>query len=885
MALGLIVVCLLIGATLRLPALTQFPPGLHYDQAANVTLAGDIGLRGQHPIFISSYTGKEVLYFYLAGGLTQLLGESAWTTRLTTAFVGIVTLAVTYAMGRAMGMKRAEMVLAIALLAVSFWHLSFSRYGFRAITQPLLQGLTVAALFVAIRQQKVGFFVVAGIFLGLTAYTYLAARLFPILLLIALLPLWRHWKKLILLLGVAATVLLPLLYYFYLYPDSFWVRIGQVAPEQASLGLVESYLKSLGMIFVQGDPYIRFNLPGRPIFHWFWGLLAVVGWGHIFIHAWRAKEDWQRASNWLLFFAPLVMVLPTALAVSEIVPSNIRAIGLLPFLYLLPAHGLSILLHQFSFRLFFPAAILLTLLLGGLESYQAYFREWGTRADLFYESEGDLVAVANYLDSLEPNDRLFVAALHYRHPTIAALSQQYSRVSWLVEGQAVVVPAQGAATYIFPHQIGVPVYAQPLFVNADRTEGAVGPDGQPLFVAYHSSQPIQPEIAHPLGLNFGYAVQLLGYDVGTTTANDSLPLTLFWKVIGQPAVSYSSFVHLEDEWGFRWGQAESNPYPTEQWQLGELVVQQILVTVPAGTPPGSYRVKLGWFDPVTTNRLPIVEGGGTAYTITDVRIDPAPVLPDPLPTPPVVLNISHPSGLQLLGMEWGKSVLEAGESLNFGLWWLAKEKVPALPLSFQLQPVSGSQPTILLAQTQPIHGNYPFADWATPQLIIDRQTLAIPLDIPPAQYHLNLQLGNEMVSLGDLTIQPSSRLFQPPAIAHPLNLHFAGEISLLGYNWQANRLQLIWQAEQPPSQNYTAFVHLLEADGRCCLWQADRFPGNGATMDWLTGQVVVDEYELPALSALTQVEIGLYWAENGQRLPILQADGNQQDQFLLTLQP
>jgi hypothetical protein len=34
------------------------------------------------------------------------------------------------------------------------------------------------------------------------------------------------------------------------------------------------------------------------------------------------------------------MILPTALATSEIVPSNLRAIGLIPFIFYLPALGL-----------------------------------------------------------------------------------------------------------------------------------------------------------------------------------------------------------------------------------------------------------------------------------------------------------------------------------------------------------------------------------------------------------------------------------------------------------------------------------------------------------------------------------------------------------------
>ncbi|MEZ4517208.1 MAG: glycosyltransferase family 39 protein [Chloroflexota bacterium] len=165
-ALALMVLCLLAAAALRFPDLTTLPPGVHYDEAANGILAGDIGLRGDRPIFISSYTGKEPLFFYLSGGMMRVLGESVFALRLTAAFAGILTVAATYWLGREMLADRRMALLAAALLAVSFWHVLFSRLGFRAITEPLLQALTVAALFRGLRSNRWVWFVVAGFFWG-----------------------------------------------------------------------------------------------------------------------------------------------------------------------------------------------------------------------------------------------------------------------------------------------------------------------------------------------------------------------------------------------------------------------------------------------------------------------------------------------------------------------------------------------------------------------------------------------------------------------------------------------------------------------------------------------------------------------------------------------
>ena len=115
-ALLFMLFCLMTAATLRLSDLPQVPPGVHYDEAANGILAAEIGLKGERPLFITSYTGKEVLFFYLAGGLIRLVGSSIFTLRLTAALVGIVTVAAVYWLGLELFRDRR-----VALVAAAKW--------------------------------------------------------------------------------------------------------------------------------------------------------------------------------------------------------------------------------------------------------------------------------------------------------------------------------------------------------------------------------------------------------------------------------------------------------------------------------------------------------------------------------------------------------------------------------------------------------------------------------------------------------------------------------------------------------------------------------------------------------------------------------------------
>lgn len=910
-ALAFMLLCLMVAAVLRLPDLPQAPPGLHYDEAANGVLAADIGLRGERPIFISSYTGKEVLFFYLAAGLMRVAGDSVFTLRLTAAYVGLLTVAATYWLAREMLADRRVAILAAALLAVSFWHLLFSRLGFRAIAEPLLQALTVAALFRGLRRNQTRWLVVAGVFLGLTGYTYLAARLFPVLLLVGSLPLLldrhtfrRRWRQLALVAGVAFIVLLPLLIYFIGHPDAFWVRIAQVAPGAES-DLRQGLLKALGMFFLVGDPFWRFNLPGRPLFNWLWGGLLIVGWLVSIIRWRRFPYDWQRAALLLLIAAPLVMLLPSALATGEMIPSNLRAIGLIPFIFLLPAVGVVILFHDIERRFRNPPVTfavvfvgLLVLLSGGLNTYQLYFERWAAQTTLFYESDGDLAAVAAYLDATDLSGKtVYVAAPHYRHPTVAFLSAQYEAVKWLPDSQALVFPADGAALIVFPHNSPLPRWARPYLQDAPRVEAVPGFAPRDAFSAYEVDAPPELDFATAAAANFGNAITLLGYTVDAATAG-RLPVTLFWRVDNRPDADFTPFVHLEDAWGHRWSQEETFAYPAEQWSPGERIVQRVTVPVPPGTPPGRYRLRVGLFDAAGNTRLPnLGENGryaGDAFFIEDVAISDAPA-PGRLPQPPFVVGETAVPGLRLLGYERGPATVSSGAPWGVALWWRAGNALPALTTQYVL--VGGGSNHVLL-ETQPAHDTYPFSTWEPPAFVIDRQTLRIPADLTAGDYRLEMRLLDEQgeavytADLGPLRVEATERTFIVPEMDSPLDVVFGDEIALRGYDLATNEagvptLTLAWQALRAPGNDYTVFVHLLNADGACCLWQADAMPRQNSypTSRWLPEEVVVDSYtiDLPADTppGAYPLEIGLYVAETGQRLLLSGADANGEDALRL----
>jgi len=144
---------------------------------------------------------------------------------------------------------------------------------------------------------------------------------------------------------------------------------------------------------------------------------------------------------------------------------------------------------------------------------------------------------------------------------------------------------------------------------------------------------------------------------------------------------------------------------------------------------------------------------------------------------------------------------------------------------------------------------------------------------------------------------PTEREYDRLQVKTKLDVPLGGEVRLLGYQmapvacetpasgddagcWL--ELILYWQALRKMETDYTVFVHLLGPDGQ--IWaQRDATPDNGAypTSRWRLGEMVAD----PARVALPpdlpdsplEVVVGMYRPDTGQRLPVLDGQGQPVD--------
>jgi hypothetical protein len=109
-------------------------------------------------------------------------------------------------------------------------------------------------------------------------------------------------------------------------------------------------------------------------------------------------------------------------------------------------------------------------------------------------------------------------------------------------------------------------------------------------------------------------VTLLGFDSDNRLhqPGQALPLTLYWRARSELDTSYSVFVHLVDENGTIHAQKDSVPHggqwPTTGWAPGEVITDEHELTIPADTPPGTYRLIAGMYRADTGERLTAAAG-------------------------------------------------------------------------------------------------------------------------------------------------------------------------------------------------------------------------------------------------------------------------------------
>lgn len=442
-----------------------------------------------------------------------------------------------------------------------------------------------------------------------------------------------------------------------------------------------------------------------------------------------------------------------------------------------------------------------------------------------------------------------------------------------------------------------------------------------------------PHIQYPLEANFEDKLLFLGYDLkGRLAAGGQfVRLNLYWEALpssspelggkeGGLEEDYGVSLRLLDGEGCLWGQADRAPlnghYPTSQWPPGQIIKDEYELLIDPGTPPGWYRLQM------------VVHNGGRDLAVVGENQNPQGTMleigglqVEKPASPPAVasLPMEHRQGmdfggLQLLGYDLAEANYRPGEWVWVRPYWRARRKLTD-DYTFYLRLVDEHKRLWAEKVIRPAGDGYPTNLWEEGEIVKGQHALRIPPDAPEGDYYVGIVLrepnivpasglldrlfaafaaSGRALDMGKIHVVEVERQFAVPTIQHPHPANLGGVVEFLGYDLERTGfspgevipLTLYWRALKPMDASYTVFTHLIDEEKH--IWgQQDNPPREGQhpTTLWVRGEVVTDSYRIPIDPKTPPgeyvIEIGLYSAATGARLPVLDDQGKAVDDRVL----
>ena len=437
-----ILAIMLLAAFFRFWGLTQIPPGLYPDEAMNGNNALEAIAHKDWKVFYPENNGREGFFINVQSAFIYFLGNKPWVLRLPSAIFGTLTVLGLYFLAKPLFTERIAL-LASFFLAASFWHINFSRIGFRAIMAPFFLVWALYFLLRFYKNEGSNFSqtlsaVFGGILFGLGFHTYIAYRITPLILLSLLGKHSVFARKscfpclAALFLFFAFIAALPLGIYYLQNPQDFFGRTAQIsifslsaqAGDPSPLGaLSENVVKTAGMFWFVGDFNWRHNFSGAAQLWWPVGVFFAVG--------------LLTARNIFLFSWLFLGLLPVVVS-SEGLPHALRAIIVLPPVMIFSALGAEWLLSKIRPKLGLGllAALIIAL---PIWTFNQYFLRWAKHPQTYDAFAGNYAELARKLNSLPPDIPKYVivnaAGVEVRGIPMSAQSVMFLTDTFLPEKQ------------------------------------------------------------------------------------------------------------------------------------------------------------------------------------------------------------------------------------------------------------------------------------------------------------------------------------------------------------------------------------------------------------------------------------------------------------------
>lgn len=655
---------LLLAAALRLWELERLPGGLHFDLAANLFDAVEVG-EGARPVYFPRNNGREPLVIYMQALAGMLLGVTAFSARLVTVGLGVASVAAVGFAARQVVLlagwerRRAEVAALVAggVLAGMYWSVHFSRFGLRTAAVPLLLALAFGLVARGLRGRSWVEQLAAGLCLGLALDSYTGARLAPMAMALPFLVglawekrlRWLAWLAL-LALGAAAAFA-PLGLHYIRQPADFAQHSYDTSVLSAGSpgwAAVRGVATTAAAFVVRGSPGAAENLPGRPLLDPLGAMLLLAG--LVVAVSWLRGPLGARLAAVLLLGWLAVMSLPSALAVPS--PGYVRLSGAVPAAALMAALGGVALAEWTSRRLgawFIRAragrsavwrlaarwgrltraergdgadleqvAVLVATIVAISAAWTAvdYFGTWATR-EAYRAAMQDKADAAAWLLARPPGERVFLAPLWATDFGVQFLTRARPPQSFTA---GLIIPTDGAAaTYAYPAEdVGGPEELRAQLHGQPAVELVRDPTGRhELLRVVRLPAGAEPRPAGVQRLEDGLGVA----SVHARRQGERIVITIRWFVETTPTRDYTAFVQVRED-GVTRVQQDRPPLdgtiPTGRWRPGDLVVDRRELPRPADLGTAA-RVHAGLYD-ASGRRPRLIDGQGRVASVDELVV-------------------------------------------------------------------------------------------------------------------------------------------------------------------------------------------------------------------------------------------------------------------------
>ena len=383
---------LLLGIILRFYALGSNPPSLDWDEASLGYNAYSLLKTGRDeygiswPLSIKSFNDyKPPLYAYLTIIPVAFYGLNDFSVRVVSAFFGVLTVAIVYFLGKEIfPSRKVKLSLMLMLfLAISPWHLQFSRIAFEA---NLALFFVVSGVWLWLKAAGRYFFQsLSALSFALSMYAYHSPRLVVPLLILGLLfidrqKIRRNVRPVIIFFIIIILSILPIARQLKQSTSARFSSVSVINPDEKlkesinaidydtergfSWGkyfhnrrlvyfreIVGGYLDhfNFDFLFLTGDPPGRHHAAGMGMLY-FWELPFILLGVMYLIGNFSRFLSWQIISWWFL-------VAPIASALTSGTPHAVRALFYLPLYQIFTVLGLAKLLKKKLIFLAVPVVV------------------------------------------------------------------------------------------------------------------------------------------------------------------------------------------------------------------------------------------------------------------------------------------------------------------------------------------------------------------------------------------------------------------------------------------------------------------------------------------------------------------------------------------------